>query len=517
MKRSERWHSSGCSKYRGRHVRDTAVGYLITFKASLRAAAGRRSALARAARSTWDGVLDASKFGPDPIQRYGLIGGGAGASKGASKGSEDCLYLNVWRPAAETGNPLPVLVWIHGGGFVQGTASQYPMERFTGQGGMVVVSLNYRESRLGFFAHPALAAEAPDDPRGNYAFMDDIAALQWVQRNIAAFGGDPGTVTIAGESAGGGSVLALLISPLARGLFHRAIAASPGMPSARDAVVPPENLDAAESRAVEYAREGGIDGNDAKGLAALRALPAEKVAEEGVDVYAAVAGAAGGPGAAGFSGPIIDGRAVAETFEAALRGGRQAMVPVICGANNVDLAASVAETKDAVFAQFGALASRARELYDPQGDASLKVLKQVVYADRTIVEPTRHLAAAMTRAGQPAYYYRFSYVDEAYRDAVPGVIHGLEMPFTYDIPVSFDGKGVVQLERKGADQEMVRTTSGYWANFVRTGDPNGAGLPDWPRYDPATGNVMDFANTGAAAGPDPLKARLDLWQSVWET
>jgi para-nitrobenzyl esterase len=136
---------------------------------------------------------------------------------------------------------------------------------------------------------------------------------------------------------------------------------------------------------------------------------------------------------------------------------------------------------------------------------------------RGLIEPTRHLAATMTRAGQPAYYYRFSYVDEAYRGQLPGALHGLEIPYAYDMPVGFDGKEFVLVERKGADQEMTRTVSGYWANFVRTGDPNGAGLPDWPRYDPATEDVMEFANTGAAAGPDPLKARLDLWQSVWET
>ncbi|MCX5613025.1 carboxylesterase family protein [Streptomyces sp. NBC_00047] len=502
----------------GGTVRGTAEGDLISFKGIPFAQPPVGDLRWRAPQPVkpWDGVLDASKMGPDPIQHYSLLKPGGTGAGGASKGSEDCLYLNVWRPADQTGDPLPVMVWVHGGGDVQGAASQYPMERFTRQGGMVVVSFNYRLSRLGFFAHPALAAEAPDDPRGNYAFMDEIAALQWVQRNIAAFGGDPGTVTIAGESAGGGAMVAMLISPLASGLFHRAIVESPGMPSARDGAFPLENLDAAESRAVEFAREAGIDGNDAKALAALRALPAEKVAEEGIGMSEVVTMAAGGPSAAGFSGPTIDGRLIAETSEAAMRGGRQAMVPVICGATAVDLAVSVAETKDAVFAQFGALASQARKLYDPDGNASFKALNQAVYADRTMIEPTRHLAAVMTRAGQPAYYYRFSYVDEAYRDAVPGVIHGFEMPFVLDLPISFDGKGIVQIERKGADLEMVRTASGYWANFVRTGDPNGAGLPEWPRYDPATGNVMDFANTGAAAGPDPLKARLDLWQSVWD-
>jgi len=496
----------------GGTVRGTAQGDLVSFKGIPFAQPPVGALRWRAPQPVkpWQGVRDASKFGPDAVQL---------PTEGMAQQwptSEDCLYLNVWRPAGQTGQPLPVLVWIYGGAGVRGRGSRYVMDWFTRQGGMVVVSFNYRENRLGFFAHPALAAEAPEDPRGNYAFMDQIAALHWVRRNIAAFGGDPGTVTVAGESAGGGSVLALLISPMARGLFHRAILESPGLPSPRDAVLSLRSLDSAESRAVEYARDAGIDGKDRSALAALRAVPAEKVAEDGVDFAAAVVEYAGGPQIPGFTASMADGRLVVERPEAALRGGRQAMVPVLCGANNFDLAPSVAETKDAVFAQFGALAARARELYDPDGAASLPALIQAVYADRTMIEPTRHLAAMMTGAGQPAYYYRFSYVDEAYRSVFPGAIHGMEIPFAYAMPVSFDGKEFVMGERKGADAEMSRTVSGYWANFVRTGDPNGAGLPEWPRYDPATGHVLDFANAGVTAGPDPLKARLDLWQSVWE-
>ena len=495
----------------GGTVGGTAEGDLICFKGIPYAQPPVGALRWRAPRPVkpWAGVRDASKFGPDPVQV---------PTPGAAPWptSEDCLYLNVWRPAADTGQPLPVLVWIYGGALVRGRGSRYVMDRFTRQGGMVVVSFNYRENRLGFFAHPALAAEAPEDPRGNYAFMDQIAALRWVQRNIAAFGGDPGTVTIAGESAGAGSVLALMISPMARGLFHRAILESPGLPSPRQGPLSLRNLDSAESRAVEYAHDAGIDGKDGAALAALRALPAEKVAEDGVDFATAVVEYAGGPQIPGFTASMVDGRLIAETAEAALRGGRHAMVPVICGANNFDLAPSVAETKDAVFAQFGALAPRARELYDPDGGAPLRALIQAVYADRTMIEPTRHLAEMMTRAGQPAYYYRFSYVDEANRGQLPGAIHGLEIPYAYDMPVGFDGREFVLVERKGADREMTRAVSGYWANFVRTGDPNGAGLPEWPRYDPAMGHVLDFATTGVAAGPDPLKARLDLWAALWE-
>ncbi|HSO53437.1 MAG TPA: carboxylesterase family protein [Actinomycetes bacterium] len=358
----------------GGTVRGTAEGDLVSFKGIpfAQPPAGALRWRAPQPVKPWGGVRDASKFGPDAMQL---------PTPGAQNWpvSEDCLYLNVWRPADQTGGPLPVLVWIYGGALVRGRGSRYILDRFTRQGGMVVVSFNYRENRLGFFAHPALAAEAPDDPRGNYAFMDQIAALQWVQRNIAAFGGDPGTVTIVGESAGAGSVLALMISPMARGLFHRAILESPGLPTPRDVPLALRSLDSAESRAVEYAHDAGIDSKDAAALAALRALPAEKVAEDGVDFAAAVVEYAGGPQIPGFSASMVDGRLIAERPEAGLRGGRHAMVPVICGANNFDLAPSVAETKDAVFAQFGALAPQPRQLYDPHGDASLKALSQ---ADR---------------------------------------------------------------------------------------------------------------------------------------
>src|SRR5262249_32301429 len=159
------------------------------------------------------------KFGPSCMQ------------PGDMPKSEDCLTLNVWRPANAT-QPLPVMVWIHGGAMVRGGAPIYPLDALAAKG-LVMVSLNYRLGPLGFFAHPALAAEAPSDVRGNYGFMDQLATLQWVKRNIAAFGGDANQVTIVGESAGGGSVLAHLVSPLSRGLFQRAILQSPGVPGPR--------------------------------------------------------------------------------------------------------------------------------------------------------------------------------------------------------------------------------------------------------------------------------------------
>lgn len=193
----------------------------------------------------WEGTLEAAAFGPACMQ-----------TDDAPK-SEDCLTLNVWRPAAASDAPLPAMVWIYGGALAHGGTAIYPAAALAARG-VVVVSMNYRVGRLGFFAHPALAEEAPDGPRGNYGYLDQLAALQWVERNIAAFGGDPEKVTIFGESAGGGSVMAHMVSPLLRDLFHCAILQSPGIPTARAKVFPLTALDDAEQRAIAYARARSV-------------------------------------------------------------------------------------------------------------------------------------------------------------------------------------------------------------------------------------------------------------------
>jgi para-nitrobenzyl esterase len=449
----------------------------------------------------WRGVRDATAFSADPAQP-------AHIALTASTISEDCLYLNVWRPASIAKNTrLPVMVWIYGGGLVKGGASIYPGGNLARQG-IVVVTFNYRVGRLGFFAHPALAAEAPDDTRGNYGYMDQIAALKWVQHNIAAFGGDPGKVTLAGESAGGGSVLVQLTSPMSRGLFQRAILESPGIPTPRAVPGPMRSLASAESIAIEYARVHGITGDDRTVLAGLRALSTDELTK-GVDEYALAI--FGGPEILGLSHSIIDGRLVVEAPETALRAGRLAKVPVIVGANDHDMAVSPAETKDALFSMFGALSSKARELYDPSGSESLEDLRQAVCSDLEMMEPTRNLAECVAKAGQPAYFYRFGYVPESQRAKASGANHAAELIFVFDcVPV------LLKDQTTDADLAMARTMSGYWVDFVKTGDPNGGGRPTWERYDPTRRNVFAFTNSGVSSGPDPLKERLDLWREAWD-
>jgi para-nitrobenzyl esterase len=445
----------------------------------------------------WAGVKAATRFGPACMQTDTV------------PKSEDCLTLNVWRPAKPSARPLPVMVWIPGGAMVYGGASIYPFDAMAAKG-VMVVSMNYRLGRLGFFAHPALGAESPDDVRGNYGFMDQLAALKWVQSNIAAFGGDPDQVTIFGESAGGGAVLAHLVSPLSRGLFHRAILQSPGAPGGRAKVMGASDLATAEKIATEWSKSVGVTGEDEAALKQLRALPAEKLVE-GVSGAATVKALSAGATPLGMAMSIIDGRFLPEPPEAALAAGRQAVVPVIVGANDRDLAVGSASTKYELFGLFGPDADQARKLYDPLGNQTLDELRQQVFADRAMVEPARHLANEMARTGQTAWLYRFAYVAEAQRGRNMGTLHGSEIPFALNVPAAFVGQARVT----SSDRAAADLVSAYWVSFGLTTDPNGGGRPTWPRHDRMVDRLAHFTNSGMIVGTDPLKARLDLWERLW--
>jgi para-nitrobenzyl esterase len=446
---------------------------------------------------TWRGVLNAEKFGPSCIQTDDI------------PQSEDCLTLNVWRPEAQATAKLPVMVWIYGGALVHGNSAMYPGEGLARQG-VIVVSLNYRMGRFGFFAFPALAADAPNEPIGNYGYMDQIAALKWVQKNIAAFGGDPNNVTIFGESAGAGSVMVLLTSPLSQGLFNKAIMESPGIPTGRSKILPVTPLADAGKTAVDYAHSIGINGSGARALAALRALPAKRIVE-GSSAKEELAALSADKYLVGVAGPILDGKLIVEPPEAAVAAGHQAKVPVIIGANDRDLALGAANTKEALFAMFGPHADAARKLYDPNSDVPLSELQQQVFADRIFLEPTRHFADGTVRAGQPTWWYRFSYVPESARQKVKGAMHGMEIPYILDAPAALVGNKVTS-----DDKAMATVASAYWVAFAKTGDPNGAGRPEWPRHDPSVDRVIDFTDKGVVVGPDPVKQRVDLWQEVPE-
>ncbi len=446
----------------------------------------------------WTGVRQASEYGADCEQKPFP---GDAAPLGVTP-AEDCLYANVWIPAGAPSRKLPVMVWIYGGGFVNGGSSPavYDGSQFARRG-VAFVSFNYRLGRFGFFAHPALTRESPSGPVGNYGYMDQIAALQWVRRNIAAFGGDPGSVTIFGESAGGGSVLTLMTSPLAKGLFHKAIVESGG---GRTLLLGPRYLDrpgptgapSAESVGVTFAKSVGIQGEDAAALAALRRLPADAVVA-GLNMSSM--------NTPTYAGPMIDGKLVVESPGEAYAAGRGAKVPLIIGANSADIGFPQGRTMDALLAPFGADRDKARTAYDPAGAAKVMEVGVAIAADQMMVEPARFMARALAATGQPAYEYRFSYVAESMRKQWRGAPHATEIPFVFDTVAARYGKDLAD-----PDRATAQAANAYWANFAKTGNPNGKGLPEWPAYSPKTDVLMDFSATGPAARPDPWKTRLDL-------
>lgn len=448
--------------------------------------------------ASWSGFWSAAAYGADCMQNPfpGTVAPLAGPP------AEDCLYLNVWTPADPASKRLPVMVWIHGGGFDHGgsSAAIYDGSAFARRG-IVLVNFNYRLGRFGFFAHPALTKENPREPHGNYGYMDQIAALEWVRRNIAAFGGDPGNVTIFGESAGGSSVLTLLASPMSQGLFHKAIVQSGGGRGslARERYLDragPGGAPSAEAIGVAFALKHGITGEGPEALAALRSLPAETVVA-GLNETAT--------GIPTYSGPMIDGKVAVETADEAYRAGRAAKVPLMIGANSADIGSARGRTIEELFAAFGPDAEKARAAYDPGGTGSVADLAALIGSDRAMLEPARFMARTLAALGQPAYEYRFSYVPEALRKEWKGAPHASELFFVFDTLDARYSKDVT-----AADRAIAKAANAYWANFARSGNPNGEGLRKWPAYDPVSDILLDFTSEGPVAMPDPLKTRLDL-------
>ncbi|MBN2000577.1 carboxylesterase family protein, partial [candidate division KSB1 bacterium] len=363
----------------------------------------------------WEGVRDASEFGPNCAQ----AGWGAAPGSISEGSSEDCLYLNLWlfagtKPKAK----LPVMVWIHGGAFVGGSGSGTSGHEFAKQG-VILMTFNYRLGRLGHFAFPALSKEHPEESKGSYAFMDQIAALEWIQQNIAAFGGDPENVTIFGFSAGGVSVHSLLTIPAAQGLFHKAISESGG---GRDGVltgrpIREENIDpyypvSAETIGINFARKHGIEGTDAAALAKLRALSVEEIVDGGQENDGQ-----GGPRI--YSGPILDGKLVVETAESAYKAGRQARVPLIIGNCSGEIGGGFVNTsssKEELFSLFGELEGEAKAAFDPDGNKEFAEVITKFNTDWVWGEPARMTARAFVAKGEPAYIYHFGYVPAPMRE-----------------------------------------------------------------------------------------------------
>ncbi|MCW0197304.1 carboxylesterase family protein [Sphingopyxis sp.] len=447
----------------------------------------------------WAGIRDATSFGHDCMQ----LPFPSDAAPLGTAPSEDCLTVNVWAPADAKGKKLPVLFWIYGGGFVNGGSSPdvYDGAAFA-RAGVVFVSFNYRLGRFGFFAHPALSA-AGEGPVGNWGLMDQQAALRWTHDNIAAFGGDPGRVTIMGESAGGMSVLDMLGAPATRGLFRGAIVLSGGGRTAsqqRELARDLPGAPSAETIGLNFAKSVGVEGTDASALAALRGLPADRIVA-GLNLASLFAPPSPAPT---WSGPFNDGVTLNGSVEAMFDRGAQAPVPVMIGATSADIGFVPAASKDDLFAIFGSEAASARALYDPAGDAPFLDLMLKIGGDRFMIEPARYVAGRVAAAGALAYHYRFSYVAEQSRAGSKGAAHASDIPFFLDTVATKYGPATT-----ATDRAMARTINGYVVNFVKSGNPNGPRLTDWPRFNP--GEVMDFASDGVArSGGDPWTRRLDL-------
>jgi para-nitrobenzyl esterase len=443
----------------------------------------------------WEKPLDASTFGPEcPQTQYP---DGSVYIRPMRPLSEDCLTLNVWT-TAKAGDNRPVFVWIHGGALTRGSSISDVRDGVPlAKRGIVLVSVNYRLGALGYLAHPELTAESPQHASGNYGVLDQIASLKWVQRNIAAFGGDPAKVTIGGESAGSWSVNTLVASPLAKGLFIRAIGESggrfagtpwlredrPGMPSA-------ENVGLALAKAV-----------GATTLKDLRALPAEKL----LDVP-------------GFrTQETVDGWVLPAEARTIFLERRHNNVPVIVG-QNLNEMTSLSGTRgmptdmegyrQRIRAQFGDLAGEFDRAYGVKSAQDIQDALLASARDTVFSVHMRAWARAAVNSDSKAYLYLWSHVPPSPRSRELGAFHASELPYVFNALKSGDAREA-GFAWTAADQQLADQISSYWVNFITTGNPNGKDLPVWPAYDLA---IEPYLNLGdpVRAGNHLFKAELDL-------
>ncbi|MDA5195015.1 carboxylesterase/lipase family protein [Govanella unica] len=438
----------------------------------------------------WKGVKVADKYRADCMQvMFKVVDAPlAGAP------SEDCLYTNIWTSAHASAKKRPVMVWVYGGGFVNGGSSPavYAGDKFA-QSDVVFVSFNYRLGRFGYFAHPALSKEAGAAPHGNYAILDQIAALKWVQRNIAAFGGDPDNVTILGQSAGGMAVHALVTTPLAKGLFSKAIVMSGG---GRKLLGPTMSSKQAETIGAEFAKSKGVEGDAAPALKALRALSADQVMD-GLSLMTLFT-------AKNFTPLYADGQVVSGPIDETYQDGKGANIPMIIGTTNAD-GFFFGDNLDQAYAPVGAARAEAEKIYDPENKHDAMRIGEAISADMMLIEPARHVTRIISQKGQPVYAYRYGYVPGYLRTKVFGAAHSSELPFVFDNVEVRHGAMTTE-----ADNAEARLIHDYWVNFAKTGVPSSTSGGEWSKYDTASDDIMIFDTKGAHQQPDPFRTRLDF-------
>jgi para-nitrobenzyl esterase len=439
----------------------------------------------------WEGVRQATQFAAGPPQGQNLTFGK----------SEDCLYLNVWTPAKSAKDRIPVLVWIHGGGFAAGAASE---QLFDGaklaKKGVVLVCIAYRLGQLGYLAHPELTAENPNHASGNYGLLDMIAGLQWVKKNIAALGGDPNKVTIFGESAGGIAVSMLCASPLAKGLFSGAICESGGSfgPS-RAKSLSGENMKLLKD--AEIAGEAYLKSVGVSSIAELRKIDAEKL-----------------PGGMqmGMAWPNIDGWVIPDDQYKLYAAGKYNDVPVLIGYNS-DEGASFSRAKTpedyykAVRDRYGKFADDLIKAY-PAGENTVPKTARDLDRDAAFGWHTWIWARLQSQTGKSKVFYYYFDQHPDYPEDSPragyGSPHGMEIPYVFQ-HLDDSNPMMRNTQITQADLDISEAMSTYWTNFAKYGDPNGNGVPSWPSFSDANPVVMYFNKT-PHTGPVPSAESLKV-------
>lgn len=442
----------------------------------------------------WEGVKAADHFSAVCMQQMTDTEGNAWR-EGMYPVSEDCLYVNVWTPAASAGAHLPVMVFIHGGGNTRGAASENQYDgAYLAKKGVVFVSFNYRMNVFGFLAHPDLTLESSHHASGNFALLDQIAALHWIQRNIANFGGDPNTVMIFGHSAGASNVSSLMASPLAKGLFHRALVQS----GANLAKGTP--LADGEKTGVKFA-----ESLKAHSIAELRARPAEELLKAPRLPW----------------GPVVDGWVLPQDVYSLFAASQQNDVPLIVGTVADDAPGPAAAPTKAAEAPayakqtFGELAEKYLKVY-PAADDQQATKSAAAFRTNRAMANARTFARLQTKTGKSkAYWYLFTHLSPFPEGLVWGgkpakdwgAYHGSEIVYV------FNAFPLQDWAWRPVDLKLGDLVSSIWTHFVKTGTPNGTGLPEWPAYDPKTDILLNIGDTPKAQ-PAPYEQALNF-QEEW--